>query len=379
MRLAFCLFKYYPFGGLEQSFLNIAIEAIKQGFVVDVYTMKWEGDIPNGLNVITVQPKGLSNHRRAFNYSRQIKPLLDQGNYDLVVGFKRMPHLDLYYNGDVCFINDMAKRRSPLLKLSSRYKIYSQFEEVVFSKNSNTHIMYIAEAEKKHYIDAYATLSERFHFLPPGLSKKRIKDALLDESRKNIREEFNIFEAETLLLMVGSDFARKGVHRTIEALSKLPEDQKNNTKLIVVGNGKKGKLQHQIEQQGLGAQIIFAGVRKDVPKFLAAADYLIHPAINETAGNAIIEALVAGLPVLVTKSCGFSHHVSDADAGMVFDDETFEQNSFNAALSKLIGSSKYKKWHVNALAYAEKTDLYSRPGAAVNIIKERLTRKHVLS
>jgi UDP-glucose:(heptosyl)LPS alpha-1,3-glucosyltransferase len=93
MKLAFCLFKYYPFGGLEQSFLNIAIEAIEQEFVVDVYTMKWEGDIPNGLNVITVKPKGLSNHSRAFNYSRQIKPLLDQGNYDLVVGFKRMPHL----------------------------------------------------------------------------------------------------------------------------------------------------------------------------------------------------------------------------------------------------------------------------------------------
>ena len=38
MKLAFCLFKYYPYGGLEQSFLNITRQALACGHEVHVFT-----------------------------------------------------------------------------------------------------------------------------------------------------------------------------------------------------------------------------------------------------------------------------------------------------------------------------------------------------
>ena len=51
MRLAFCLFKYFPYGGLARDFLRIAQLCQQQGHSIDVYTMEWRGDIPKGFNV----------------------------------------------------------------------------------------------------------------------------------------------------------------------------------------------------------------------------------------------------------------------------------------------------------------------------------------
>ena len=61
----------------------------------------------------------------------------------------------------------------------------------------------------------------------------------------------------------------------------------------------------------------FLGGRSDVPRFLLGADLLIHPAYHENTGTALLEALVAGLPVLVTDVCGYAHYIAEADAGRV--------------------------------------------------------------
>jgi hypothetical protein len=46
------------------------------------------------------------------------------------------------------------------------------------------------------------------------------------------------------------------------------------------------------------------------PRFLLGADLLIHPAYNENTGTVLLEALVAGLPVLTTAVCGYAHYIA---------------------------------------------------------------------
>ena len=46
--IAFCLFKYFPYGGLQRDFLRIALETQARGFNIRVYTLEWEGDLPAG-------------------------------------------------------------------------------------------------------------------------------------------------------------------------------------------------------------------------------------------------------------------------------------------------------------------------------------------
>ena len=46
MQLAFVLYKYFPFGGLQRDFMRIALECQQRGHQIRVYTLIWEGDIP---------------------------------------------------------------------------------------------------------------------------------------------------------------------------------------------------------------------------------------------------------------------------------------------------------------------------------------------
>jgi UDP-glucose:(heptosyl)LPS alpha-1,3-glucosyltransferase len=111
---------------------------------------------------------------------------------------------------------------------------------------------------------------------------------------------------------------------------------------------------------GVGGNVHFLGTREDVPLFLAGADFLLQPSLNENTGNAIVEALVAGVPVLATENCGYAEHIILANAGRVIPNTPFTQGSMNMMLEEILLSSERETWKKNALAYADKTDLYNR-------------------
>jgi UDP-glucose:(heptosyl)LPS alpha-1,3-glucosyltransferase len=287
-----------------------------------------------------------------------------------------MPGLDLYYNGDVCFGSEMALKRSPLVRFTPRYKVLSAFETAVFSNASSTHIMYIAEREKQIFQTRYGTPDSRFHALPPGIGKTRIRDACSPEQRNLTRSSLNVRKDSLVILMVGSDFRRKGVDRAIRALAALPSGIREKALLWVVGKGNSGPFAKLAGDHGIGNQVHFFGPRDDVPVLLAAADILLHPALTETAGNAILEGLVAGVPVIVSESAGFSLHVARASGGLVVPDIPWRQNLLNQALLELAGDEGLRNqlgeqgWH-----YADITDLYYRPQVAADIIEKLAEEK----
>ncbi|MDX9838614.1 MAG: glycosyltransferase family 1 protein, partial [Azoarcus sp.] len=63
MQLAFCLYKYFPFGGLQRDFLRIALACQSRGHDIRVYVLEWEGEVPPGFDVIKVPVSAMLNHR----------------------------------------------------------------------------------------------------------------------------------------------------------------------------------------------------------------------------------------------------------------------------------------------------------------------------
>ena len=51
LRLAFCLFAYRPYGGLQRDFYRIAQVCAGRGHRVDVFTKEWQGDAPDNFKV----------------------------------------------------------------------------------------------------------------------------------------------------------------------------------------------------------------------------------------------------------------------------------------------------------------------------------------
>lgn len=368
MKLALSLFKYFPFGGLQRDFLRIARTCRDRGHEIDVYTMKWEGEREPGLNVHLIPTSGFQNYTRCASFAKQLTHLLSQKSYDLHIGFNKIPGLDVYYAADVCYPAQINQTYRFFYRWLPNYRQWTRLEKAVFDPAFKTQILLISPLQQAEYTYHYHTQANRFHLLPPGINKDRIAPPHAESIRNHVRKALNVTENDILLLMVGSGFHTKGVERTIISMHSLPRELKKRCQLFVIGQGRRAPLEKFAHGLGLLNQVHFLGGRHDVPAFLLAADFLLHPAIREAAGIVLLEALVSGLPVLTTAVCGYAHYIEQANAGMVIP-MPFDQTALNKALEKMISSDLRKIWQQNALQFAKTADIYSLPEKAADAIE----------
>ena len=368
MQLAFILYKYFPYGGLQRDFLRIALECQRRGHGIRVYTPIWEGEVPAGFEVVVVPVKALFNHRRNEKLTAWVAADLAQRPPDRVIGFNKMPGLDVYYAADGCFEDKAQTLRNGLYRKWGRYRHFAEYERAVFAPESRTEILMISEVQQPLFVKHYGTPAERFHLLPPGIAPDRRAPADAPAIRAAFRREFGLGDDDLLLVQIGSGFKTKGLDRSLRALAALPAALRKRTRLIVIGQDDPRPFLLQIKSLGLSEQVQILKGRSDIPRFLLGADLLIHPAYNENTGTVLLEALVAGLPVLVSAVCGYAHYIAEADAGRVLA-EPFAQGELNQQLAGMLADDAARvQWAANGLAFADSADLYSMPQHAADVI-----------
>jgi UDP-glucose:(heptosyl)LPS alpha-1,3-glucosyltransferase len=101
---------------------------------------------------------------------------------------------------------------------------------------------------------------------------------------------------------------------------------------------------------------------------MLGADLLIHPAYSELAGMVLLEAMIAGLPVLATDVCGYAFHIERAQAGRVLD-SPFEQAGLNRLLAWMLEAPERRQWSENGIRYGQTQDLYSMPEVVADVIE----------
>ena len=368
MKLAFVLFKYFPYGGLERDFLRIAKECQSRGHDINVYSFIWEGEIPDGFNLTMIAVKGISNHQRIRDFSEQLSHLLLKEKFDLVVGFNKMKDLDLYYAADPCYEAKVREQHGKLYRLGNRYKVYQSMEESVFAVDKNVELLFISDIQMENFKKIYHTPAERFHSLPPGVDRSRIRPDNADDIRTRVRKTLELKEDDKLLLMIGTGYKRKGVDRAMEALASLPEPLRSKTFLLVAGEDKLKKYKALARKLGIAKQIHLPGARDDVPELLLASDLFMHPARHENTGTVLLEAIAAGIPQLISGVCGYAFHIERAKAGRVLS-EPFQQSEFNQQLLAMLSSEQWQQWQDNALHYMRNSDIFSMPDKVSDIIE----------
>lgn len=368
MQLAFCLYKYFPFGGLQRDFLRIAQACVARGHAVRVYALEWEGEQPDGLEIVLLPARALTNPARYRLFNDLLQLDLQARPVDRVVGFNKMPGLDVYYAADPCYAEKAAERRGWLYRLSGRFRHFSAYERAVFAPESNTEILMISTVQQPLFEKHYGTPKSRFHLLPPGIAPDRRAPANAAEIRAAFRDEFGLSDDQRLVVQIGSGFRTKGLDRSLNAIAALPEALRARTRFIVIGQDDPRPFRIQVKALRIEENVTILPGRTDIPRFLLGADVLIHPAYAENTGTVLLEAVVAGLPVLTTAVCGYARYISEADAGKVLP-EPFEQSTLDAALSSMLSDDAVRgRWSANALAWAETADIYSLPERAADII-----------
>ena len=371
MKIAICLNKYFPYGGLQRDFLRIANVLVQRGHYVRVYTQKWLGsEPPSSFELVLVPVHSFTNHGRNYQFYKWVQNHLKTHPVDRIVGFNKMPGLDVYYGADICYAEKVEKEKNWFYKLSPRYRHFYEFEKLTVARGLKTKLMIITPNQQHDFQKHYQTESDRFYLLPPGISQDRVYSNFDPTKRGSFRSEFSLKESDFALLQIGSDFKRKGVDRSITALSSLPYELRKQTFLFIVGQDNPNKFKQLAKNLNVERQVKFMGGRDDVPRFIAGSDLFLHPARSENTGTVILEALVGGLPEIVTSVCGYAPYVVKANSGLVVEDP-FEQSQYNVFLQNSLNQEKLKEWKKNACCFAEHEDLYSLPEKAADIILEK--------
>jgi len=376
MHFAFCLYKHFPYSGLSLDMLRIANECTQRGHKATVFTGSWEGDIPDGLEVVIIKHFGLTNHTRAHTFHRKLRRQLKNHQFDVVVGFNKIPGMGIYYCGDYCYVGRSFLRHSFFYRFTPRFLYFSSFERGVFDASSKTNILSLSNREKLIYQQYYLTQDSRFLCLPPTLEKARWANLEKLPDRVSLRSSLGIKEDENLVLLIGSGFQTKGLDRAILALAALPESLLEKTKLLVVGQDKIETFQRLAKRSGVAENIHFLGGRKDVPALMKAGDMLLHPAYAETTGGVLLEAIVSGLPVLATPVCGYAPHIKTANAGYVLR-KRFSQEELNEKLHDMLLSEEKDEWRENGLRYGQDPSLYVMPQRAVDFIEQTCAQQRL--
>ena len=366
-RIAFALYKYFPYGGVQRDALRIAEQCKARGYDVEFFAIHWDGDRPDGIPVHLTRDRGISNHGRYAAFSRQFQRTLQEENFSAAIGFNKMPGLDLYFAADGCFIT-RARKRSRFYRLTPRYRHFAAFERAVFQPAGSTAILVLVRREMQRYQAVYGTPDERFHLLPPGVIEDRKAPANRDLIRADLRAEFGIRDDQLLVLMVGSGFRTKGLDRALRGIASLPGDLKERTRFIVIGRDHAEPYWLLARRLGIRRQVDFLPGRDDIPRFLQGADLLIHPAYYENSGMVLLESLVAGLPVLTTDACGYAPYIEEAGAGKVLP-APFDQERLNQWLAEMLNDTRQRAlWSQAGIAFGRTRDLFGLHARAADVI-----------
>ncbi len=162
----------------------------------------------------------------------------------------------------------------------------------------------VSNAVADSWADTVKIDRDRIDVIPRGIDRGQfgVENAERREHRASVREEFGLSPQTFLVLAVGRQEPQKGHRYLLEAAHQLREAIPDLHVLIVGRTGlASGRLNALMKDLDLRGVVTMTGSRTDLPRLLAAADVFAFPSLFEgNGGNAMIEAMAIGLPIVTT-------------------------------------------------------------------------------
>lgn len=321
--LALGLHRVTPHGGLERQALALAGEAARRGHRVRLYARELAAELPAGVEPCVLPVRAWTNLGRDRAFDEAFCTALRARPAEVVLGYNRLSALDVFYAADPCHV--ATRGRPGRLPLPAR-RARNALERELFRADGRVHCLVQSERERARYAAAYGTPPARLHLLPPGLRPEFL--APPPAGTPELRARLGLPAEAVVVLAVGSDFQRKGLDRTLDALA-----GRAGVVLLVVGAGRAASFARRARARRVRAH--FLGGRTDVLACYRAADLLVHPAREENTGNVLLEAASQGLAVVASGACGFAPLLAEAGAGVVLG-EPFRAQELGAELDALL-------------------------------------------
>ncbi len=154
-------------------------------------------------------------------------------------------------------------------------------------------------------------------------------------NRDEVRKKFGFDCSDFVLGCVARLEKVKGQSFLLDALEIL-RNKIPSLKILLVGGGKeKESLERRVEEKKLSDRVVFAGELVDIVPALRAMDVFVSAHTwQEGFGLSIAEAMVCGLPVIVSDTGALRHLIHDQETGMLV--PASDAHALSEAISTLV-------------------------------------------
>lgn len=140
--------------------------------------------------------------------------------------------------------------------------------------------------------------------IPNGVDVANFTKEFLPDELKLLRESIGIKPEEKVLVTASRLTHKNAVDSVVRGLAIFKKEHPDMPiKFLILGSGTEAEhIRRLAKELGVLEKIIFAGSvsHAELPKYLKMSDVFIRPSRSEGLGNAFIEAMATGIPVIGT-------------------------------------------------------------------------------
>lgn len=332
MKILMLTWEYPPriVGGIARVVHDLSKRLIKDGHEVTVVTYRDNADVPEyendkGVNVYRVDnymihPNNFIDWIMQLNFnmlSKATEIINKEGGFDVIhahdwlVTYAAKSLKNAYDIPIVATIHATeAGRNSGIHDETQRYindtewlLTYEATEVIVNSNYMKNEIQRL-----------FGLPFDKINVIPNGINLSNFTGI---ERDYDFRRQYAM-DNEKIILYVGRLVYEKGVQHLIAAMPKILSNY-NDAKLIIAGRGgMMDELRAEASNLGLNDKIYFTGYlnSKQVQKMYKCADVAVFPSTYEPFGIVALEAMLAGVPTVVSDVGGLNEIIEHGVNGM---------------------------------------------------------------
>ena len=316
-------------GGIARVVHDLSHRLIKDGHEVTVVTYR-DGNVPyfeddNGVQVYRVdnfmiQPNNFIDWVMQLNFNMIAKTgeiIAKEGNFDVIhahdwlVAYAAKTLKTSYNTPIVSTIHATEAGRNSGIR-EQQQKYINDTEWMLTYESSE--VIVNSNYMKNELQRLFGLPFEKINVVPNGVSPSNFT---VSERDYDFRRKYAM-DNEKIILFMGRLVYEKGIQHLISAMPKILNNY-HDAKLIVAGKGGMlGELQNEVNSLGLGNKVYFTGQLspKQVQKMYKCADIAVFPSTYEPFGIVAIEAMLSGVPTVVTDIGGLNEIVDHGVTGM---------------------------------------------------------------
>ena len=323
-KIAVVVPKYGLVGGGERFVLELTERiALNHRYDVHVFANKWRplSDRITFHKVPVISfPKFLTTISFAWFANRKMAKI----NFDIIHTHERIFHADIFTMHGVphrFWVKKVRRKKMSLFDYAT-----SWVEKSLIKKGECRMFLPVSGIAKEKFLQEFWVDPEKVQVVHPGVDIDKFNKLDRNICRREIRKRFGIDEADTVVLFVSMNFELKGLDNLMAAMamtkSKCPLEK---LKLLVVGKGNEKKYGRLAQKLGIKDDVIFAGIWEDnIEQIYIASNIFAMLSQFDTFGIAVLEAMSASLPVIITGNVGAKDLVKNEINGFIVDREDID-------------------------------------------------------